>query len=161
MTLSENPCAGCPINCCKFLKRLKLSASEYDLLFSPFNDQFVMKRKHSFFELSMNKGMSCPHLKEGGCSQYLIRPVECRLFPYTVSQTYHIGPVTLLSFHSRVPCPIRKQLLPSHSQARRLIRSLARKVYGESRHIIIVHEGIIYRLISRLQLKKLILLLKR
>lgn len=161
MTISENPCTDCPINCCKFLMRLKLSPSEYDHLFSPFNSLFVVKQQHSFFELTMNKGIYCPHLKEGGCSQYQIRPMECRLFPYTVSQTYHIGPVTLLSYHSRVPCPIRKQLLPSHRVAHGLIRSWAKMVYGQSRYIIIVHEGLIYRLISWSRLKRVALLFKR
>ncbi|MGE4488677.1 MAG: YkgJ family cysteine cluster protein [Kiritimatiellales bacterium] len=99
-----NPCAGCPVNCCRDLRKLKLSPSEYQRVYEPFRDQFDFERKGSLYELSMHKGLSCPHLGEmDRCTIYETRPAECRLFPHTVNQTYHAGPLVLFTYHGKSP----------------------------------------------------------
>lgn len=91
----------------------------------------------------------------------MTRPGERLPFPYTVNQIYHPGPFTVLTYHSRVPCALKKQLLPSHAAAKKLILPFAREVYGEDRRFVILHEGPLYRLISLLQIKKLAALFRR
>jgi Fe-S-cluster containining protein len=161
-----NPCAGCPVNCCRDLRKLKLSPSEYQRVYEPFREQFDFERKGSLYELSMYKGLSCPHLGElDRCTIYETRPAECRLFPYTVNQTYHTGPLILFTYHGKTPCPRKEILFPSHKEARRLVRSLARETYGSGKIVLVCYEGLIYRAISKLTrllcLKKIAHLFRR
>ena len=161
-----NPCAGCPVNCCCDLRKLKLSPAEYQRVYEPFRDQFDFERKGALYELSMHKGRSCPHLVEMRCTIYEARPAECRLFPYTVNQAYHTGPLVLFTYHGNTPCPRKVNgLFPSHAAARRIVRSLARETYGPGKIYLACYEGRVYRAISKLTrllcLKKIASLFRR
>ena len=162
-----NPCAGCPINCCCDLRKLKLSPVEYQQVYEPFRDQFDLERKGALYELSMHKGKNCPHWNEQvSCTMYETRPAECRLFPYTVNQTYHAGPLVLFTYHGNTPCPRKANgLFLSHTAARRIIRSLARDTYGPGKIYLVCHEGSVYRAIGKLIrllcLKKIVGLFRR
>lgn len=72
--------------------------------------------------LSVRPGYNCPHLNEQMlCTIYDSRPVECRIFPYTVNQTYQMGSVVLFTYHGKTPCSRKKELFPSHRETRRQI----------------------------------------
>ena len=146
-----NPCAECPRNCCKGLKFLKLSPAEYQRVYEPYRGQFDIQQQGKVYELTMHKGLSCPHLGDLDlCTMYETRPYECRLFPYTVNRMYRFGPIVLFSYHGRAGCPRKEDgLFPSRKTARHLVYSLARETYGPHKLYWVCYEGIVYRVISR------------
>jgi Fe-S-cluster containining protein len=148
----ENPCAGCQSNCCCDLRKLKLSPSEYQRVYERFRTQFEVVRKGALYELSMHAGKNCPHWDERvNCTMYESRPVECRLFPYTVNQTYKAGPLVLFTYHGKTPCPRKANgLFPAHKEARRLVRSLARDTYGSGKMYWVCYESLLYRAFGKL-----------
>ena len=163
----ENPCAGCPSNCCCDLRKLKLSPAEYQRVYEPFRDRFEFERKGAIYELSMHADQNCPHwTEEVNCTMYETRPVECRLFPYTVNQTYHTGPLALFTYHGKTPCPRKENgLFVPHAEARRLVRALARDAYPSAKIVLACYEGPVYRAFSKLtrllRLKKIAGLFRR
>jgi Fe-S-cluster containining protein len=147
----ENPCAGCQSNCCCDLRKLKLSPSEYKRIYEPFRDRLKTERKGALYELSMQAGLHCPHLNEKNeCTIYDARPVECRIFPYTVNQAYKAGPLVLFTYHGKTPCPRKKELFPAHAEARRLVRSLAHDTYGSGKIYLACYESLLYRAFGKL-----------
>ena len=161
-----NPCAGCRSSCCCDLRKLKLSPPEYQQIYERFSDRFTVERKGLLYELSMRPEYNCPHLNgQMLCTIYDSRPVECRIFPYTVNRTYHLGPLVLFTYHGQTPCLRKKELFPSHREARRQIRRLARDTYGSGKICLACCEGLVYRAVSKLTrllcLKKLTGLFRR
>lgn len=149
---TDNPCADCPENCCRSLRKLKLSPTEYERVYAVFRENFDIERKGLLYELTMHKGVNCPHLGDQDlCTVYKTRPVECRLFPYTVNQTYCIGPLIWFTYHGRTPCPRKNNgLFPSHREARKWIHRLATETYGARKIYFVFYEGTGYRLLSKL-----------
>ncbi len=161
-----NPCAGCQSNCCCDLRKLKLSPPEYQQIYERFSDRFTVERKGLLYELSVHKEYNCPHLNDQRlCTIYDRRPVECRIFPYTVNQTYHLGPLVLFTYHGKTPCLRKKELFPSHRETRRQVHRLARDTYGSVKICLVCCEGPAYRAVSKLArllcLKKLAGLFRR
>jgi len=133
---------------------------EYQKIYERFSDRFTVERKGLLYELSMRPEYNCPHLNEQMlCTIYDSRPVECRIFPYTVNQTYQTGPVVLFTYHGNTPCSRKKELFPSHRETRRQILRLARDTYGSGKICLVCCEGLVYRAVSKLtrllSLKKL------
>ncbi len=99
-------------------------------------------------EIAM-KGGVCPHFNRE-CTAYEGRPVECELFPHTTHRIRAIGPFVLATYHHRVVCPIRSELLATDARARELITALVRDAYGGRCWPILLREDApVYQLLRR------------
>jgi Fe-S-cluster containining protein len=139
----ENPCFSCSIGqaCCSKLLSLKLTQSEYQLVFAGHEESLAVQRKGHFYIVSSKKLDSCPHWNNSRCSVYSNRPIECRLFPYTIGVIHDKGKRVYLSYHSRVNCPEKKALLMPKSQAEQMVRSFAHSAFGDDCSVEVEHEN--------------------
>lgn len=136
--MSDNPCLGCQTNCCTSLSSIRVSRDEFDRYFAAYPDTVQILEDGPLLELAMTGG-TCPHF-EGQCTAYEGRPVDCELFPYTNHRVRAVGPFVVVTYHHRVVCPIRSEILPTEERARELITKLVRDAYGDDCQPILLNE---------------------
>lgn len=147
----DSPCASCSIGqyCCSYLKNLKLTKSEYKRHFAQHQRKLEVRQEGSIYIVSAKQGqtVSCWSNK---CLIYNDRPIECRLYPYTIGVVWIWHARILITFHSRrTGCPHKQLLLISRDEARELISSFARDAFGDQYIVRIRHETLIYRLVIK------------
>ncbi len=128
--MSDNPCLSCSINqdCCSNLLGLRLSQREFDAHFAHHADALTIKRDGAHYQVTAKAG-PCPNW-QGRCTVYDTRPMECRLYPGTVSVVAAVGDNAIAVVHDRTPCPQKALLRPSNAAARALIEGFLRDIYG-------------------------------
>jgi Fe-S-cluster containining protein len=91
--------------------------------------------------VSVRQGGPCPHWTENGCSIYLSRPVDCRVFPYVITQIIEQRNKVKITFHNRSDCPKKDRLyqLMPEADIRALLIKLGHKAYGEGREVMVRH----------------------
>lgn len=140
----ENPCTSCSANhgCCtlKGACGLMLTKEEFDTHFKGHTDKLVVRSSGKFVIISTREGWSCPHLDVGGCKIYHDRPIDCRLFPYTMSNVLEMRKRITIVIHSRTGCPEKASLLQPEAEARQQALEFARSVFGSTRPITIRYE---------------------
>ena len=140
MAVNENPCTTCSIDqgCCTSLSGLKLARKEFEEHFSRHREALTVLNYDETYIISANQGHACPHWGEGGCRIYADRPIECRLFPYTVSHIAKGRKKIVMEFHDATDCPQKGRLLMPEEEARDLILALGRSAFGRNKPIVIV-----------------------
>lgn len=141
---NSNPCATCSTNygCCtlKGTCGLMLTKEEFDRHFKGHTDKLVVISSRNFVIISSRDSFACPHLDVDGCKIYDDRPIDCRLFPYMMSNVFEMRGQIKIVFHDRSDCPQRFHLLHPVDEARTLVMEFARSVFGRDRPIIVNFE---------------------
>jgi Fe-S-cluster containining protein len=139
-----NPCRNCDTGfaCCalKGACGLMLTKEEFDRHFKGHTDKIVVRSSRNFIVISSKEGLTCPHLNVKGCKIYHDRPIDCRLFPYTMSNVFEMEKYIKIIFHDRSDCPHKSHLFQPTDEARALAMEFARSVFGPSRSIIVIFE---------------------
>jgi Fe-S-cluster containining protein len=141
----DNPCVACSIgqDCCSNLSGLRLLESEYSLHFARQSKRLRVKSQGQFYTVSSKDAGPCPHWIKDRCAIYYDRPIECRLFPYTIGLLDCDDSQVVLTIHARTHCPLKKKLLVPKVQAEELVRSFACQAFG-TRHLVkIEHETLL------------------
>jgi len=143
MCLSNNNlCNKCGIkqDCCRNLSGLRLSEIEYNQHFAKHSGNLEIRQDGRLVMVSAKDGYSCPNWVGDQCAIYADRPMECRLFPYSLGKIIHIGNRVNISFHSRVQCPNKEILLMSKAQANKMILSFSQRAFSDADKINIDYE---------------------
>lgn len=116
-------CGACPIDqdCCKNLTRLRVTPAEYERLFAQHAERFIIEDRGLYLILSARAESPCPYWKDG-CSTYLDRPVECRLYPHTISHVEASDERVDVHVHAVTPCPGKATLLHTREAVEDLCR---------------------------------------
>lgn len=156
----DNPCLTCSIgqDCCRKLSGLKLTESEYKQHFAIHREKLEVRQDGQIYVVSSKEGHACPHWSNNQCTVYDERPIECRLFPYTIGVIDRKQGHVLLSFHARTGCPNKKELLVSEDKAKEMVFLFARNAFGGKCIVEIEHEMLLTALKSKL--KRLMKLLR-
>ena len=138
--MSSNPCLACTISqdCCHEMQGLMVTRAEYDRAFRPHESALEVTHQGPLLRLTAKHG-PCPNW-QGACTCYEDRPMECRLFPYTVSIVATSPRAVHVTVHDRVNCPLKSELRPAKEAARRLIEPFALEAYGNDRPVSIHFE---------------------
>lgn len=145
---NTNVCSRCIIgqDCCRNLSGLKLSENEYEQHFAKHSENLEVRQENNLYVVSAIDGKPCPNWIDDQCSIYIDRPMECRLFPYTLGKIIHHGNRINITFHSHTQCPEKKTLLMSKAEANGMILSFARSVFPDADKIISEHEWLFTKL---------------
>lgn len=142
MTQNTNdPCAACNGNCCVNLSWLKLSKKEFKQKFSYDCKEFVFKEHNGIYIASVSrKGECCPYLddEKKRCTEHETRPIECRLFPYTIGSIKRIGHFVIITYHHRTFCS--KYPLMSRKELNEYLKSFAKDAFGPGVYPVILPE---------------------
>lgn len=156
-TVSDNPCIACTDNSCCTLKGscgLMLTKKEFEKHFKTYAEDLIIRPSDEFIIISSKEGRVCPYLGDSGCRIYQDRPIDCRLYPYVMRHFFVKGDKVKIVFHSRSGCPQKNSLLllTPEIEARRLITSFGKEVYGEDKTIIVQRQkGPVSRLQNRIE----------
>jgi Fe-S-cluster containining protein len=147
-----DPCASCSIHqaCCSELSGLRVTAEEFERCFAAHADELIVEHEGPVRVLSPKGGGPCPNLgRDGRCTVYGHRPIECRLFPYTLYVRRAGDGHASLGYHGRTRCPQKAALLPSDAEARAMVTRFGRQAFGERVGLEVSREGLIERLRRR------------
>ena len=146
----ENPCTGCNQNCCVGMSYLRLTVPEYERLFAEHRDKLIVQKKKAYYVVFAKEGQACPYFQDGACTIYNDRPIECRLFPYSLRDIKFYGEhKVLVTFHARTSCPRKNELLLSREKAKELLYSFAREVGGDKCVVEVKYDTVMRRLINK------------
>lgn len=145
--IPDNPCAICSIgqDCCSNLSGLKLLESEYNLHFASDCRRLRTQEEGQFYTVSSKDAGPCPQWLKGRCNIYHDRPIECRLFPYTIGLIACDESYVVLTIHARTRCPLKKKLLMPKVKAEELVRSFAYQAFGTQHVVKIEYESLLTR----------------
>ena len=139
MTAENNPCLACAADqqCCEVLG-LKLSKREFEKHFKKYSDRLSIIKYYKMFIVYPRNNLPCPYWdKESGCTIYEERPIDCRLYPYDLHQLIEKKGIIEISFYDQTDCPQKENLFIPVDEAKELMKTLAREVYGEDKPITI------------------------
>lgn len=141
----ENPCLTCSINqdCCTNLVGLRLTATEYDLCFTHHVDseKVTVEREGFIYIINSDTKKTCPNWKNDGCFIYEERPLECRLFPYTLYIKKQTQKKVEVRFHLVHSCPMADQLRMTEHAAEAMVKKFCVKAFGTKTKIIVRPES--------------------
>lgn len=120
------------------MQGLLVNEKEYLAVFAHHQDVLDVTSIGPFKRLSSRQG-ACPNW-QGACTVYDNRPMECRLFPFTVSLIAATSKTVRLTLHDRVDCPQKVQLRPSPETAICWVTSFAHQAYGTQKRVRITFE---------------------
>ena len=148
-------CFRCDQGCCTRLSQLKLSQAEFERSFLHHSESLLIKECRGIYIVS-ERGNGCPNLRGNRCAVYEIRPIECRLFPYTIGSFMRIGRLAIITYHHRTRCPQKHRLLAPRTEVVDMLVSLAKDAFGRDVRVVIVPEIVPWRfarLLKRLRHK--------
>ena len=147
-----NPCFSCYIeqDCCKKLRNLRLTKSEYMQHFVQHQGTILMQNCSETYLVSSTEGQTCPNLSNESCTIYNDRPVECRIFPYTLGRIHKEKLHVAINYHDRTHCPHKRDLLISDKEVKKLILSFAHEAFGNKYTIEVKRETILAKWINKL-----------
>ncbi len=126
--MEQHPCATCRDNCCAPLRGLKVTRAEFDRVFSDKVDRLSIIDNGDWLQVSSTNG-ACPNLREGLCQVYDDRPMECRLFPYTIETITPRDQVVQVYVHGSTHCPAREQLKPAVTTAHAMVSDFCAEAF--------------------------------
>lgn len=134
----SNPCMSCSIDmdCCKKFSGALVSQEEYDRLYARFDGRFRIERVGRFLKLYDVSGEGCPYFEQGtGCTVYDQRPLDCRLFPFSLDHMREdSGGCLKASVNTRVGCPHAHEFPVDKPAIAALSADMARAVgYADAR----------------------------
>lgn len=151
----DNPCSSCNIQqeCCKDLKYLRLTKSEYLQLFALHKEKITVQNFDETYMVSSKENQHCPNWSNNKCMVYLKRPIECRIFPHTIGVIRKNFDSMLVPYHARTECPQKKDLLMSDNEVKELVISFAHEAFGDKYFIKVKQENPIVQWIANLKNK--------
>ncbi len=120
------------------MQGLMVTKTEFERAFSRHRDALDITSHGKLMRLTAKAG-PCPNW-QGACAIYEDRPMECRLFPFTISVVATTPRRVHITAHNRVNCPQKDHLLPDETTARGLFEAFAREAFGSDRSVHIVFE---------------------
>jgi len=124
-------CQNCNVNCCVDLSGLKVTPRDFELLFKAHRDKMDVKDNGAYLQISARNGEACPVFDGEKCSMYEDRPMECRLYPYTVEDVIDDGEAVRAEIHATVRCPSLSELLPTPEVAQSLTEDFLKECYPD------------------------------
>ena len=129
---SINPCLACDKGqgCCTHLIDLKLTPKEFDKFFADRSELFDLKKDTPYYQLTIKENGACPCWSDQ-CSVYEDRPIECRLYPYSIAWIIsHKGRI-IAAYHDHTSCPLKEDLLFRKEEAKSLVTKFDLEVFGD------------------------------
>lgn len=117
-----------PAGGCTDLKGLRLSPAEYERHFAHHAEAMEISRAGPAYRVTAKAG-KCPNWV-GHCTVYETKPMECRLYPYTVSHLAAVGGTVQAVVHNRTGCPQKAQLTPSRAEAEAMVVGYIVETFG-------------------------------
>lgn len=138
-TDQENPCLACTENqrCCSQLSGLRLSEAEFEKYFRDHSDQLTIIKDDKTFIVSSHGNGPCPYWQLSGCKIYNNRPVDCRVYPYEITEVLERKRVVEVRFRDSPGCPQRDRLFMPLEEAKALLKDLGQAAYGQEKPIIV------------------------
>jgi len=128
-----------------------LTEDEFSSVFAGREDELEVKRSCNVVIITPKDGGACPHWRDGGCSIYQRRPIDCRLHPYMMTHIIQRRNSVKITYHNINDCP-RRDMLMTEADAGALVKEFGKKAYGEDRTIVAQCEsGKVTRLLNRLE----------
>jgi Fe-S-cluster containining protein len=122
MTEPIDYCSRCTTSCCSPLLGLKVTREEYETAFSGRDGNLAVTDMGAFLQVSAGGDGACPNFIDRKCSIYEKRPVECRLYPYSIYAVLdHDDHIRAYVHGGTETCPFKYQLLPSENEIRALM----------------------------------------
>jgi Fe-S-cluster containining protein len=154
--VQNNPCLACSTNqhCCSRVSGLLLSEEDFRRHFDRHQAELSVRRSGKVVIVSSKGGGPCPHWGKDGCRIYGERPIDCRVFPYIPTHIIDKGNRVKIVYHGRIDCPLKAELflLMPEAEIKSLLTAFGRKLYGETRTIVVQREnGVITRLFNRIE----------
>jgi len=139
---NKNVCMKCSINqeCCKKFSLLMMSETEFKQHFAKHGSNFEVEQNAGLYLVRQKEGCTCPYWVGGKCTIHPDRPMDCRLFPYTIGKIFHNGNRVSIVFHSRSHCPHKEMLLTSKADAKEMLLAFGRIVFSDVDRIDVEHE---------------------
>jgi len=146
----ENPCKDCITNqhCCRNLSKMWLTEGEYHKNFADHKEVLIVRKIGTLYNISSKKGHPCPYWN-GECSIYDKRPIECRLYPYTISNFAEWRRHVFITFHSRTTCSLKERLLTDLDDAKTMVLKFSREAFGDNCRIHVIRETLFLRIVNK------------
>ncbi len=138
-------CFRCDQDCCTRLSQLKLSKAEFERNFLHHSESLLIKEYRGIYVVS-ERGNGCPNLRGNRCAVYEIRPIECRLFPYTIGSCMRIGRLVVMTYHHRTRCQQKHHLLAPRAEVVDMLVGFAKDAFGRDVRVAIVPDIVPLRL---------------
>lgn len=148
---AENRCNGCSTNqhCCRNLTSLRLTGSEYFDHFADYRAALIVRETYGIYSISAKKEQSCPYW-DCACRIYDKRPIECRLYPYTIGNFWKWRRHIFITFHSRTECPFKERLLIPQGKAKKMVAEFTEKAFGNRCRQHVYNEVLLLGLINKI-----------
>jgi len=145
----DNICSNCSINqaCCSDLTRLRLSKAEFERNFHGHSEFLHVSEFRGMYEVSGN-GTCCPNWENNRCRVYGSRPIECRIFPFTIGSVLLSGKTAILTYHHRTRCPQKDLLRISPTEVRRMLRLFIKEAFGRETRALILPDVYLLRILG-------------
>jgi len=155
LNIVDNPCSSCDVEqeCCRQLKYLRLSKSEYLQHFAKHKEKITIHNFDETYMVSSKEDQPCPNWSNKKCMVYLERPVECRIFPHTIGVIRKNFNNVLITYHARILCPKKRELLMPDTKVNKLVLYFAREAFGDKYFIKVKREKSILKWIFNLKNK--------
>lgn len=139
----ENPCLTCADVCCalKGDYGLRLSAHEFEAHFREHTHALRVRQEGEMVVLSTEEGRVCPNLGDKGCRIYAERPIDCRLYPYQMLPVYQTKRRVKIMLYMTPVCAADRTFAYPEQQARTLVQTFCRDVYGDKRVLIQIYQN--------------------
>jgi len=149
----NNPCFSCPIEqeCCRKLKSLRLTKSEYLKHFAQFQEKITVQDYDETCIVSSREGEPCPNWSGKKCAIYADRPVECRIFPYTIGRINKKYNHVTISYHKRTNCPQKEVLTMPDKELKKIILRFANNAFGDKLTFKVKREGTLTKWLTTLK----------
>ena len=137
-TVQENPCLACTENqrCCSQLSGLRLSEEEFEKYFRNHSDKLSVVKDNRVFIVTSRDSGPCPHWELTGCGIYNGRPIDCRVYPYEITQVVERRKVIEIKFRESPTCSQRDHLLMPIEEAEALMEVFGQSAYGSGKQVV-------------------------
>jgi Fe-S-cluster containining protein len=137
-TFQENPCLACTENqrCCSRLSGLRLSEEEFRKYFRNHSDRLSVVKDNKVFIVTSQDNGPCPHWDLSGCMIYNDRPIDCRVYPYEITQVVKQRKVIQIKFRESPACSQREHLLMPIEEAEELMKVFGQSAYGSGKQVV-------------------------
>jgi Fe-S-cluster containining protein len=134
-------CAICTTSCCEPCIDVKVTYEEYERVYAAHADDLEVVECGGYYEVSSIDKGACPHFIDRRCAAYDIRPMECRLFPYSMQELTVQGDQVKAYVHAGTRlCQFKSALMPSETEVREMIQGFLDEAYPGLRHEIVIEK---------------------
>jgi Fe-S-cluster containining protein len=120
-----------------------LTRDEYEAQFKQYEENLFVKQSDGVYIVTPRNGSACPYWGRGACTIYRNRPIDCRLYPYMMTQVDKENDELKINLNTSSLCPksdALRMLMPE-AEARAHIAEFWREVVGDEMRIIVQRES--------------------